>query len=104
MRAHKVNTNKKNTIIIYGDYFDSIKDYDDFILGALFRKILYYAKYDEVYTEDINNEVAKASINALFCMFKHNIDIDKKKYQEKCNQNRQNVLKRYNKDKDNIQS
>lgn len=97
-----MSANKKSTIIIYGDYFDSIKDYDDFILGALFRKILYYAKYDEVYTEDINNEVAKASINALFCMFKHNIDIDKKKYQEKCNQNRQNVLKRYNKDKDNI--
>lgn len=102
MRAHKVNTNKKSTIIIYGDYFDSIKDYDDFILGALFRKILYYAKYDEVYTEEIKNEVAKASINALFCMFKHMIDIDKKKYQEKCNQNRQNVLKRYNKDKNNI--
>ena len=97
-----MNTNKKSTIIIYGDYFDSIKDYDDFILGALFRKILYYAKYDEVYIEDITNEVAKASINALFCMFKHNIDIDKKKYQEKCNQNRENVLKRYNKDKENI--
>ena len=102
MRAHKVNTNKKSTIIIYGDYFDSIKDYDDFILGALFRKILYYAKYDEVYTEEINNEVIKASVNALFCMIKHNIDIDKKKYQEKCEQNRQNVLKRHNKNKDNI--
>ena len=93
-----MNTNKKNTIIIYGDYFDSIKDYDDYILGALFRKILYYAKYDEVLEEDMQDEVKKASTNALFCMFKHNIDIDKKKYQEKCEQNRRNVLKRHNKD------
>ena len=95
-----MNTNKKSTIIIYGDYFDSIKDYDDFILGALFRKILYYAKYDKVYTEEMNNEVAKASVNALFCMIKHNIDIDKKKYEAKCKQNGINISKRYKKDKD----
>ncbi|MBP3846429.1 hypothetical protein J6I39_01635 [bacterium] len=93
-----MNTNKKSTIIIYGDYYDPLKDYDNEILGALFRKILYYAKYKEICAEKDNNDV----VNALFNMIKHYIDIDIKKYQEKCEQNRRNVLKRHNKNIDNI--
>ncbi len=89
-----MNSNKKNTIIIYGDYFEPLQDYDNEVLGALFRKILYYAKYKEVFKDNNDSE----AVTALFKMFKHYIDIDIKKYEEKCKQNRANIMKRYNND------
>lgn len=85
---------KKTSFVMYGDYFDTLLDYDRALLGDLFLMLLYYGKTR--IEPEINNDVA----NALFKMFKHQIDFDTEKYKERCERNRANINKRWGKNDD----
>ena len=83
------------SIIIHLDCYDAIKCLPDELAGVLFKSILCYGATGEL--PKINDK----SLLALFNMFKAQRDRDKKKYEQKCEKNRENARRRYSSQSDN---
>ena len=82
------------SIIIHLDCYDAIKCLPDELAGVLFKSILCYGASGEL--PKIDNK----SLLALFNMFKAQRDRDKKKYEQKCEKNRENARRRYSSQSD----
>lgn len=72
----------------YHSYLEAMEQLGDAEKGRLFTACLTYSKTGEV-PELSGNE------RFIFPAFKTQIDRDNQKYEEKCNRNRENVLRRY---------
>ena len=77
------------SIIIHLDCYDAIKCLPDELAGVLFKSILCYGASGEL------PKIDDKSLLALFNMFKAQRDRDKKKYEQKCEKNRENARRRY---------
>ena len=77
------------SIIIHLDCYDAIKCLPDELAGILFKSILCYGSTGEL------PKIDDKSLLALFNMFKAQRDRDKKKYEQKCEKNRENARRRY---------
>lgn len=77
------------SIIIHLDCYDAIKCLPDELAGVLFKSILCYGSTGEL------PKIDDKSLLALFNMFKAQRDRDKKKYEQKCEKNRENARRRY---------
>lgn len=83
------------SIIIHLDCYDAIKCLSDELAGVLFKSILCYGATGEL------PKIDDKSLLALFNMFKAQRDRDKKKYEQKCEKNRENARRRYSSQSDN---
>ena len=83
------------SIIIHLDCYDAIKCLPDELAGVLFKSILCYGATGEL------PKIDDKSLLALFNMFKAQRDRDKKKYEQKCEKNRENARRRYSSQSDN---
>lgn len=83
------------SIIIHLDCYDAIKCLPDELAGVLFKSILCYGATGKL------PKIDDKSLLALFNMFKAQRDRDKKKYEQKCEKNRENARKRYSLQSDN---
>ena len=83
------------SIIIHLDCYDAIKCLPDELAGVLFKSILCYGASGEL------PKIDDKSLLALFNMFKAQRDRDKKKYEQKCEKNRENARRRYSSQSDN---
>ncbi len=77
------------SIIIHLDCYDAIKCLPDELAGVLFKSILCYGSTGEL------PKIDDKSLLALFNMFKAQRDRDKKKFEQKCEKNRENARRRY---------
>lgn len=77
------------SIIVHLDCYDAIKCLPDELAGVLFKSILCYGSTGEL------PKIDDKSLLALFNMFKAQRDRDKKKYEQKCEKNRENARRRY---------
>ena len=77
------------SIIIHLDCYDAIRCLPDELAGVLFKSILRYGSTGEL------PKIDDKSLLALFNMFKAQRDRDKKKYEQKCEKNRENARRRY---------
>ena len=77
-----------NSFVLHNSYYDPISDLSDEELGKLFRAIFVY-QIDGIDTAD-------NSIKMAFRFFKNQMDLDRKKYEDKCAKNKENVNKRWN--------
>ena len=82
------------SIIIHLDCYDAIKCLPDELAGVLFKSILCYGATGEL------PKIDDKSLLALFNMFKAQRDRDKKKYEQKCEKNRENARRRYSSQSD----
>ena len=83
------------SIIIHLDCYDAIKCLPDELAGVLFKSILCYGATGEL------PKIDDKSLLALFNIFKAQRDRDKKKYEQKCEKNRENARRRYSSQSDN---
>ena len=77
-----------SSFVLHNSYYDPIADLSDEELGKLFRAIFVY-QIDGINTAD-------DSIKMAFRFFKNQMDLDRKKYEDKCAKNKENVSKRWN--------
>ena len=81
----------KNGVIMYYDLLEQLKDFTDEQFGKLTRALLQYDK------DSIIPEFNDLQLKLAFQMLKPSIDRNKEDYLSKCEKNRENVLKRWNK-------
>ena len=79
------------SIILHSESVAAVNCLTDEQAGKLFKAILEYADSEKSW------ESKDTALQALFSMFKTQIDRDWKKYKERCDKNRQNALKRHTK-------
>ena len=77
-----------NSFVLHNSYYDPIADLSDEELGKLFRAIFVY-QIDGI-------DTSEGSIKIPFRFFKNQMDLDRKKYEDKCAKNKENVAKRWN--------
>lgn len=77
------------SIILHSESVAAVNCLTDEQAGKLFKAILEYADSEKSW------ESKDTALQALFSMFKTQIDRDWKKYKERCDKNRQNALKRH---------
>ncbi|WNZ00198.1 DUF6291 domain-containing protein [Sulfurospirillum sp. 'SP'] len=75
------------SFVLHNSYYAPISDLSDEELGRLFRSIFIY-QIDGIDTAD-------DSIKMAFRFFKNQMDLDRKKYEDKCAKNKENVDKRW---------
>lgn len=85
-----------DTFVLYAEYKDQIEDLDMLQRGRLFTAILEYAAGAD--PEDIKPNCDAASFMA-FKFIKRRMDRDHEAYLQKCQRNRENIKKRWNKKK-----
>lgn len=85
----------KNGVIMYYDLLEQLNDFTDEQFGKLTRALL---KYDK---DGIMPEFNDVQLKLAFQMLKPSIDRNKEDYLSKCEKNRENVLKRWNKEDTN---
>lgn len=85
------------SFIMYAEYLEQVQDLDLLQRGRLFTAILKYANGADM--AEIAADCDQVSLMA-FRFIKARIDRDKKSYDEKCAKNRENVRKRWAKQKD----
>ena len=77
------------SIILHLDCLSAVECLTDEQAGVLFKGLLRYANTgDPLSTSD-------SALQAVFALFRAQIDRDSKKYEEKCRKNRANACKRY---------
>lgn len=87
-------TNKKG-VVMYYDILEQLEDFTDEQFGKITRAIIKYDQTGE--TTEFDDPILKMAFKIL----KPTLDRNKKEYEEKCEKNRQNVLKRWGKDDTN---
>lgn len=86
----------KDNFIIHLSFYDAVMTLTDEQAGHLFKALMEYAKSDTI--TKFNDPVVSFAFRAMSSQ----ISASNKKYHDKCEQNRRNILKRYtNVDKDN---
>ena len=85
------------SIILHLDCLSAVECLTDEQAGVLFKGLLRYANTgDPLSTSD-------SALQAVFALFRAQIDRDSKKYEEKCRKNRANACKRYSSKNDGNQ-
>ena len=79
--------------IVYGDIQPVLKELDDEQVAQLFRGMVDYFV-------DGKNPAFDGVLKFVFIPIRQQMDRDAEKYEKKCERNRENVKKRWNKDKD----
>lgn len=83
---------KKDNFILYNNMYDMLEDLSNEDLGEVIKSIFRYSINDEV------PEYEKGSVKAIiFKSIKNSIDINNKKYKERCIKNAENAKKRWDK-------
>lgn len=77
---------RKNSFLIYLDYEEHFKCLTDAELGRLIMGIIQYEKNQKI-------PELSGSAKLAFSFIKRNLDIDRKKYEKRCEQNRINGRK-----------
>lgn len=87
--------NKKDNFLLYNSMYATIKKIPDEIVGKVIKSIFVYSICKELpdYYDDASVE------SVLFSLIQSSLDINEKKYFEKCEKNRENINKRW-KEKD----
>jgi|WetSurMetagenome_2_1015567.scaffolds.fasta_scaffold47042_2 hypothetical protein len=78
----------KDNVLIYSQQYEAVKELPDADFGKVFRSVFEYAfngKADNV----------SPDIKIAFSFMKNQIDRDQKRYEDKCEANRENVKKRW---------
>ena len=79
----------KNSFIVYHEYRAILEDLTDVQVGKLFRAILDY----EI---DGKEPTLNGALKIAFKCIKKDLDINKSKYEKKCERNKANIAKRWN--------
>lgn len=82
-------TKEKNSFILYYSCEEQLQDLTDEQLGKLLRLIFRYEIDGEL------PEIKDSAIKMAFAFIKTNLDINKSKYEEKCQKNTDNINKRW---------
>lgn len=82
-------------VLMYYDLLEQLKDFTDEQFGKVVRAII---KYDK---DGIEPRINDSQIKLAFNILKPTIDRNKQEYQDKCNKNRENINKRWNKQNTN---
>lgn len=88
--------NKKDNFLLYNSMYATIKKIPDVIVGKVIKDIFEYSiskKLPDYYDDAVIESV-------LFSFIQNTLDINEKKYNEKCEKNRKNINKRW-KEKNN---
>lgn len=85
----------KKGVVMYYDILEQLEDFTDEQFGKITRAIIKYDQTGE--TTDFDDPTLKVAFKIL----KPTLDRNKQEYQEKCEKNRQNVLKRWEKEDTN---
>lgn len=85
MKDHSI---KKGAFILYKSFYEPISQLTDEQLGRLFRAIF---RWQSSGFEDVEPDIRIA-----FSFFVNQFRIDEDKYQERCEKNRENIMKRWN--------
>lgn len=80
----------KKGVLMYYDLLEQLKDFNDEQFGKVVRVMI---KYDK---DGIEPNIEDAQIKLAFNMLKPTIDRNKQEYQYKCDRNRENINKRWN--------
>lgn len=94
MNYHKrvrVKTMAKKGVIMFYDLLEQLEDFTDEQFGMITRAII---KYDR---DNVVPEFTDTSVKVAFKMIKPIIDKNKQEYENKCEKNRENVKKRWEK-------
>ena len=88
--------NKKDNFLLYNSMYATIKKIPDAIVGKVIKSIFEYSISKKLpdYYDDAGVE------SVLFSFIQNTLDINEKKYNEKCEKNRKNINKRW-KEKNN---
>lgn len=88
--------NKKDNFLLYNSMYATIKKIPDEIVGKVIKSIFEYSISKKLpdYYDDVSVE------SLLFSNIQNTLDINEKKYNEKCEKNRKNINKRW-KEKNN---
>lgn len=81
----------KKGVVLYYDILEQLEDFSDEQFGKIARAIIKYDKTGEI------SEFDDFSIKVAFKMFKPILDRNNQEYEDKCEKNRQNILKRWEK-------
>ena len=92
--------NKKDSFLLYNSMYATIKKIPDEIVGKVIKSVFEYSISKKLpdYYDDATVE------SVLFSLIQNSLDINEKKYFEKCEKNRENINKRWkekNKEKTN---
>lgn len=85
----------KKGVVMYYDILEQLEDFSDEQFGKMTRAIIKYDKTGEI------TEFDDPTLKVAFKILKPTLDRNKQEYQEKCEKNRQNVLKRWEKEDTN---
>ena len=80
----------KKGVLMYYDLLEQLKDFTDEQFGKVVRVMI---KYDR---DGIEPKIDDMQIKLAFNILKPTIDRNKKEYQDKCDKNRENINKRWN--------
>jgi len=80
----------KESFIVHHSLYAPIQSLSNQQMGKLFRAIF---EYEINGSEDVDGD-----INMAFLFFKNTLDVNRKKYKQRCEQNRENVNKRWSQD------
>lgn len=80
----------KKGVLMYYDLLEQLKDFNDEQFGKVVRVMI---KYDK---DGIEPNIEDVQIKLAFNMLKPTIDRNKQEYQYKCDRNRENINKRWN--------
>lgn len=80
----------KKGVLMYYDLLEQLKDFNDEQFGKVVRVMI---KYDK---DGIEPNIEDAQIKLAFNILKPTIDRNKQEYQYKCDRNRENINKRWN--------
>lgn len=89
MHYKEVNV-AKESFVIHHSLYEPIRSLSDVELGKLFRAIF---EYEINGIEDVDNDIHMA-----FLFFKNTLDVNRKKYEQRCERNRENISKRWSQD------
>ena len=89
---------KKDNFLLYHNMYAMIKDIPNEIVGDVIKSIFRYSmEGEEPKYEGVSIE------NLLFKHIQNSIDINSKKYYEKCEKNKKNAERRWNKKQDDME-
>lgn len=86
----------KDTFIVYTSYLERFANLSDEQLGTLFRAMLEYQ------TSGVAPQINDMAVSFCFDVVKYDMDVNNDKYEKRCQQQRENVEKRWNKQKNGI--
>ena len=86
----------KDTFIVYTSYLERFANLSDEQLGTLFRAMLEYQ------TSGVAPQINDMAVSFCFDVVKYDMDVNNDKYEKRCQQQRANVEKRWNKQKEGI--